>query len=78
MTFDEWLKIGYDHAFCGPPVCYLHNGIGMTASEEEDDMENLEPCVFVVRLYDDLATKKAVEANHSPSVWRAVELGWIS
>jgi hypothetical protein len=46
-----------------------------TASEDEAE-DGDEPCIFVARLYEDIATKKAVEANHSPSVWRATNLGW--
>jgi hypothetical protein len=48
----------------------------MTAFEDSEQEESLEPCVFVMRLYDSLLRKKEVEANHAPSLWRAVELGW--
>lgn len=40
----------------------------MTAGEEDED----EPCVFIVRLYEDADIKQEVEANHSPSRWRAL------
>ena len=76
MTFDEWVKLGYDLGFSGPPVCFLHDGVPQTAFEDSEQEESLEPCIFVMRLYDSLLIKKEVEANHAPSLWRAVELGW--
>lgn len=76
MTFDEWIKLGYDEGFCSPPVCAIHDGLPTTAYEDSETDEALEPCVFVSRLYDSILKKKEVEANHAPSVWRAVELGW--
>ena len=75
MGFDEWAMYGYQQGFCTPPVCINHDYLPTTATEDEAD-DGDEPCIFVIRLYDDLATKKAVEANHSPSVWRATNLGW--
>jgi hypothetical protein len=44
--------------------------------EEEDEMYEGDPCVHVLRLYEDETTKKAVEENHSPSVWRATNSGF--
>ena len=34
VDFDLWLKYGIEQGFCGPPVCYTHDGI--PTSEEED------------------------------------------
>lgn len=76
MTFDEWLKYGYDSGFCGPPCCAAHDLVPVTAGEDEELEAFGDVCVHIVRLYGDLATKKAVEAHHAPSVWRAEELGW--
>jgi hypothetical protein len=75
MTFDEWLQIGLDNAWVGPSVCSTHDGIPMTGEEEEEMYEG-DPCVHVLRLYEDAETKKAVEENHSPSVWRATNSGF--
>lgn len=69
--FEEWLRAGFDNGWVGPPVCDTHDGI--PTSEEEDyalDVGN-EPCLHVLRLYAGPAHRAAVEANHSPSVWRA-------
>ena len=69
MTFDEWQRIGLLNNWCGPTVCITHDGLP-TTSTEDTEFEEGDPCVHIVRLYADRATKKAVEANHSPSVWR--------
>ena len=76
MTFDEWLKHGYDKGFCSPPVCVTHDGIPTTALEDEEFDEGYDPCFHGVRLYDDLQMRNGCEANSSQAVWRAIELGW--
>ena len=69
ITYHEWLEAGLNAGWCGPAVCITHDGLPTTSTEDEAfDME--DPCVHIIRLYEDIATKKAVEANHSPSVWR--------
>ena len=75
MTFDEWLQIGLDNKWCGPSVCSTHDGIPMSG-EEEDEMYEGDPCIHIIRLYEDEETKKAVEENHSPSIWRATNSGF--
>ena len=75
MDFDAWLKTGYDNGWIGPDVCVTHDGVPMTASEEAES-ETGDPCVHVVRLYESTDTKKDVEENHGPSVWRATNKGW--
>lgn len=69
MTFDEWLRIGIESDWCGPAVCITHDGLPTTSTEDEA-FEEGDPCVHILRLYADKATRKAVEANHGPSVWR--------
>jgi hypothetical protein len=76
MTFDEWLQYGYKNNFCSPPVCEIHDGLPTTATEDEQFSEGSDPCIYILRLYDDNATSKGVEANHSASTWRATNLGW--
>lgn len=70
MTFDEWLAHGVAQGWCGPAVCYTHDGTPTTEAEDNEFDSGGDPCLHVVRLYPDDATKKAVEANHAPSVWR--------
>jgi hypothetical protein len=76
MDFDTWVKVGYDAGWCSPPVCFTHDGVPMTASEDEQMTEGDEPCVHVVRLYESADQKKGCEANHPPAVWRATNQDW--
>ena len=77
MNFDEWIKMGYDMGYCTPPVCATHDGIPSTATEDEQWDQGDEMCIHVVRVHNTIEEKKSVEANYSPAVWRATELGWI-
>jgi len=70
IDFEEWLRQGYENGWVGPPVCQTHDGLPMTASEEDEFSEG-DPCINVLRLYDGEPHKKDVEDNHSPSNWRA-------
>tara|TARA_B110001454_G_scaffold188481_1_gene186509 strand:+ start:1860 stop:2108 length:249 start_codon:yes stop_codon:yes gene_type:complete len=67
--FDDWLALGIERGFCGPPVCSTHDGIP-TSEEEDLEWEEYDPCVHVIRPYTGPDHKAAVEENHSPSTWR--------
>lgn len=67
--FDDWLQFGIKQGFCGPPVCSTHDGIP-TSEEEDEQWEEFDPCIHVIRPYTEASHKAAVEANHSPSTWR--------
>ncbi len=69
MSFDEWLHIGLERGWCGPPVCSTHDGIPMS-EQEEAEFDEGDPCVHIIRLYEDEEHKTAVEDFHSPSNWR--------
>jgi hypothetical protein len=69
ISFDEWIKIGIEQGWCGPTVCYTHDGLPLSVKEEEELWEQ-DPCVHIIRLYEDIDIKKQVEENHSPSLWR--------
>ena len=69
MTFDQWLKFGMENDWVGPSVCYTHDAVPTTAQEDENWEED-DPCVHILRLYESSEVKTAVEENHSPSVWR--------
>lgn len=74
MDFEEWLKIGIQEGWCGPAICYTHDGLPLSL-EEDQLFEESDPCIHVIRLYDDEYHKRAVEENHSPSIWRATNRG---
>jgi len=70
MTFDEWIAYGIEKGWCGPPVCYTHDGLPMSEQEYAEFDEGQDPCTHVVRMYEDIDMKKSIEENHSPSQWR--------
>lgn len=73
--FELWLKHGVEKGWCGPAVCETHDGLPMSEPEEAEFNDGSDPCIHIVRLYEDHVHKKAVEANHSPSTWRATNRG---
>jgi hypothetical protein len=74
--FSDWLQEGINLGFVGPAICYTHDGIPSTESEDGQFDEGADPCMHILRLYEDLEMKKAIEENHSPSVWRASNAGF--
>jgi len=74
MTFDEWVQAGTAAGWCGPPVCQTHDGTPLSDAEADAFEEN-DPCIHIIRLYADDATKTAVETDHSPSQWRKPAFG---
>lgn len=70
QDFDSWLKEGMDKGWVGPAVCSTHDGIPATDDEMNEFEEGGDPCIHVIRPYRDDEERLAVEAAHSPSVWR--------
>lgn len=70
MSFDEWMSIGIARGWCGPPVCYTHDGLPTAFAEDEEFEEGSDPCLHIIRLYEDEEHRAAVEEAHSPSQWR--------
>lgn len=68
--FDEWLQYGMLHGWCGPAVCYAHDGVPMSAAEDDYFINGGDPCIHILRLYEDRETREAVEANFIPYGWR--------
>ena len=69
MTHEEWLRLGLANGWCGPAVCYTHDGIPMSEAEESEFVD-YDFCIHIVRLYEDDEMKNAIEAHHTPSMWR--------
>lgn len=69
MDFHEWIRLGVDSGWCGPVLCYTHDGLP-TSQEEDEEFSEGDPCIHIARFYDSPELKAAVEDNHSPSVWR--------
>jgi len=74
MDFEEWLRIGIENGWSGPSVCYTHDGLPLSTEEDEQFSEG-DPCIHIIRLYEDAEQKKLVEKNHAPSIWRATNRG---
>lgn len=74
IDFEEWLRTGIEQGWCGPAVCFTHDGYPLTA-KEEDAMYEEDICIHGIRLYDNPEMKQEIEANHAPSVWRATNRG---
>lgn len=71
MDFQDWIEVGIENGWCGPVVCYTHDGLP-TSNIEDEEFEEHDPCIHIVRMYDSSGTKLAVEQNHSPSIWRRI------
>ncbi len=70
MPFSEWIKIGIDNRWCGPPVCYTHDGIPTSPAEDEEWGEGGDPCMHIVRMYESPEHADAIVEAHGPSQWR--------
>jgi hypothetical protein len=73
-NFDEWMAYGIKMGWVGPPICYTHDGLPMSKQEDADFQEG-DPCIHVLRLYQDAEHKAAVEIEHAPSQWRNIYKG---
>jgi hypothetical protein len=69
--FSEWLQEGLTLGFVGPAICHTHDGLPLSEAEDAEFENGGDPCIHILRLYEDKETKQAVEESHSPSVWRA-------
>ena len=76
MDQEEWLKYGWEQGFCGPPLCFTHDGIPTTPDEDHELDEGHDPCIHCVRLYDDRSHRLGIEINHTETNWRAQNRGW--
>lgn len=73
--FEDWCRWGWEQGWISPPQCYVHDGIP-TSEAEEQELEEFDPCIHIIRLYESDIHKKQVERNCSPAVWRASNRGW--
>jgi len=77
MEFDDWLQIGWVNGWCSPPCCSTHDGVP-TSDAEDEEFEDGDPCIHVLRLYADAAERDAVTSAGGPVQWRASNRGWVS
>jgi len=53
-SFDEWLAFGRDKGWVSDPVCDIHAGLPLTPEEEWAFDQGADPCIHVLRLYEDI------------------------
>jgi hypothetical protein len=77
MEYEEWLEYGWQQGWVSPPTCYTHDGLPMTEDEDEEFGEGFDPCVYIIRVYEDQNHRLAVEYSDSTLSWRASNRGWV-
>jgi hypothetical protein len=70
LDFDQWLEIGVRSGWVSPPVCYTHDGLPTSVTEDAEFEDGSDPCVHIMRCYESQAHKEAIELNYSPAIWR--------
>ena len=70
LDFDNWLEIGVRSGWVSPPVCYTHDGLPTSVTEDAEFEDGSDPCVHIMRCYESQAHKEAIELNYSPAIWR--------
>jgi hypothetical protein len=75
ISFEDWLHLGYSNGWVGPPICDTHDGTPISEQEFAQFEDGGDPCVHILRLYEDAEIKQQVEESHSPSIWRADNMG---
>lgn len=76
MDFEEWAEYGWRMGWVGPPICHTHDGLPLSADEMEEWEQGDDPCIHLLRLYEDNHHRLAVESYDAPTLWRASNRGW--
>jgi hypothetical protein len=63
MKFEDWLAIGREHGLCSPPICNTHDIVPMTDRELDMWEDGDDPCIHVLRLYEDPRIMEEAEKN---------------
>lgn len=68
MEYQEWYELGRQQGFISPAVCSTHDGIPMSDEEIALFDDGDDPCIHVLRLYED--KEKAAQVEPNVPVWR--------
>lgn len=68
MQYQEWYELGRQSGFISPAVCSTHDGIPMSDEEIALFDDGDDPCIHVLRLYED--KKQAAQVEPNVPVWR--------
>jgi hypothetical protein len=69
-SYYNWIKLGIKKGWCGPPICITHDGIPTTPEQDAELDGGHDPCINMIRIYEDNIEQLLVEDNHQESVWR--------
>lgn len=53
ISFVEWINLGIKNGWASDIVCYTHDGPQMTDEEVELWDDGQDPCMFMIRVWDD-------------------------
>lgn len=53
ISFPEWINLGVKNGWTSDIVCYTHDGPQMTDEEVELWDDGQDPCMFMVRVWED-------------------------
>lgn len=70
LSLEQWLEIGLRAGYVSPPVCMNHDGYPTTITEDAEMIDGSDPCIFLMRIYENDAHREAVEANCPATQWR--------
>ena len=68
-THYDWLAHGIKIGFCSPPFCDTHDGAPLTAEEEAEFDDGLDPCIYAVRLFASKDMAADVKAHNPRAGW---------
>lgn len=68
-----WIRHGLAKHWISPPACYFHDGIGMLPEEEVALDEGDDPCIWLIRVYEDEKMAEELNSIHPPYSWRRLE-----
>lgn len=57
MEMEEWVRLGVENGWCGPPMCHTHDG-----APPEDEEEH--GCGLYLRIYKTVEEQEWVEEQH--------------
>lgn len=68
MDYEEWFSIGREQGFISPAICSTHDGMPMSDDEMNEFENGDDPCIHILRLYEDKQKRDEVEKN--VPIWR--------
>ena len=68
LDYDEWMTYGIKKGWCGPPVCYTHDGLPMSEQEDVEFGKVKIPAFILFECMKTLIRKKKLSLiTHRPN-----------